>query len=76
VVVSGKLFSRDTDHVLLRFVEEFPGHDGFVTRTGNQHSGVLTVDGAGGGLETGYPIVVAGQVSQVLEILILLSFFH
>jgi hypothetical protein len=76
VVVSGELFGRDTDDVFLSFVKKLPGHEALVTGTRDQHGGVLTVDGAGGGLEASDPVVVAGQMSQVLEILILLSFFH
>jgi hypothetical protein len=76
VIVAGELFGRYTDDVFLRFIEEFPGHEALVTRTRDQHGGVLAVHGAGGGLEASDPVVVAGEVSQVLEILILLSFFH
>lgn len=76
VVVASELLGRHTHDVFLRFVEQLPGHEALVTGTRDQHGGVLSVDSARGGLETGHPVTVASQVTEILEILILLSFFH
>lgn len=76
VVVASELFSGGTNDVLDGFGEHVPGHEGFVTRSGNEEGGVLTVDGASGGLQAGDPIVVASQMTEVLKVLILLNVFH
>jgi hypothetical protein len=59
MVVAGELLGGHTHDVFLRFVKQLPGHEALVTRTRDQHGGILTVDGAGGGLETGHPVAVA-----------------
>ena len=70
VIVSGELLGGHTHDVFLRFVKQLPGHEALVARTRDQHSGVLSVDGAGDGLGTGHPVAVASQVTELLEIVI------
>lgn len=76
VVVASELLGGGTDNTFNGLGEHVPGHEGFVTRSGNQHGGVLTVDSAGGGLQAGDPVVVTSQVTEVLKVLILLNVFH
>lgn len=76
VVMTSELLGRHTHYILLGLVEKLPGHEGLISRTRDKHGGVLTIDGAGSGLQASNPVIVAGKVSQVLKILILLSFFH
>jgi len=75
VVVSGELSLGSSDNSVNSFSVEVPGHESFVSGSGNKEGGFLTVDHAGGGLETCDPVVVSNEVSEVLEILGL-SFYH
>lgn len=76
VVVSGQGFVRHSVNAVLAFLVQLPDHNRFVSGSGNQKGLVHSLFLNTGGLKRGDPVVVARQVPQILEVGLLVGFFH